>query len=66
VEDFDISISIYTQGATLVVESGKNGVGKQAFRKATYFYKKEHGGHWIQQELPEETKSGNLKLSLNK
>ncbi|WP_391086877.1 hypothetical protein [Vibrio sp. NH-UV-68] len=33
-EDFDTLISIYTCDAVLVVEPGKNVVGKQAIRKA--------------------------------
>ncbi len=64
-EDFDTLLDIYTEDAVLVVEPGKNAVGKDAIRKAfeaiaVYF----RNGLHVSQKGIEVLESGNTALVL--
>lgn len=64
-EDFDTLLNIYTEDAVLVVEPGRNAVGKDAIRKAfeaiaVYF----RNGLHVSQKGIEVLESGNTALVL--
>ncbi|WNJ97557.1 SgcJ/EcaC family oxidoreductase [Vibrio ruber] len=64
-EDFDSLMNIYTEDAVLVIEPGKNAVGKAAIRKAfeaiaVYF----KNGLQVKQQGLEVLESGNTALVL--